>query len=91
MTAWHICTHNSNLRQKHLIVFLTRCPPCARSSRVVNRLYVPQLSIYNNFIAFMSTLTWVFVYAPALPIALPLSLIKLVFMYWIEKYNGKAS
>jgi len=39
----------------------------------------------------MSTLTWVFVYAPALPIALPLSLIKLVFMYWIEKYNGKAS
>jgi len=60
---------------------------CAHDQEKLNQAYVPQLSIYNNFIAFLATLTWVFIYSPAIPVAIPLSLLKLVFLYWIEKYN----
>jgi hypothetical protein len=58
-----------------------------RDQARLNEAFVPKLSIYNNFITFVGTLTWVFFYSPVLPIALPLSFIKLLFLYWVEKYN----
>lgn len=59
---------------------------CCSDERV-ERAYVPSISIYNNFISFLASLTWVFLYATALPVAIPLTVVKLAGMYWVEKYN----
>lgn len=60
---------------------------CASSQDRVDEAYVPTLSIYNNFIAFISSMTWVAIYSLVLPVAVPLTIIKMLAMYLLEKYN----
>jgi len=69
-------------RIKRALIYL-----CSDDQERLNEAYVPQLTIYNDFIAFMSSLTWVFVYFSVLPIALPITFVKVTCLYLIEKYN----